>query len=270
MMAPTIFVGLLRHLDSHPEDLDVIKGVNFKKIMYGASPMPEAVSNRIEELFGEIMSQCYGFTENIGCGTGMTVTGLPPEWHSRKRLTCGRPVLNTWVRVVDDDGNDVPVGSPGEVVTKAWRPCGIWNNQAATDELLRGGWIHSGDIGVLDEDGFLTLVDRKNNMIVSGGLNVYPAEIENALYSFPGIVECAVVGAPHDYWVETPVAYYVTSEGADVNGEDVRLYLRERLSHYKVPTEYYEIAELPKSSYGKILKRELKGRDGVSANVGMA
>jgi fatty-acyl-CoA synthase len=258
MMAPTIFVGLLQHLEAHPDQLEQIRRLKFKKIMYGASPMPEAVSKKVEDLFGPIMNQFYGFTENIGNGLGMTVCGLPADWHDRKRTSCGRPQLNTSVRVVDDDGIDVPVGTPGEVVTRMWRPGGIWKNEEATKELLRGGWVHSGDIGVFDADGFLSLVDRKNYMIISGGLNVYPMEIENVMYGFAGISECAVVGAPHEKWIETPVAFYTTEPGADVDPQALREYLRNQLAHYKVPSDYVEMAELPKSSYGKILKRELK------------
>lgn len=189
MMAPTLFVGLLRQLDERPDQLEICKKLKLKKIMYGASPIPESLSNRVEELFGRILWQFYGYTENIGNGTGMSITTLHPERHSDKRETAGLPQSNTWVRVVDDEGNDLPPGEVGEIVSKTWRPGGIWNNPEATAKVVRGEWIHSGDVGFFDEDGFLTVTDRKSDMLISGGLNVYPTEIENVLAQLPQIAE---------------------------------------------------------------------------------
>jgi fatty-acyl-CoA synthase len=123
---------------------------------------------------------------------------------------------------------------------------------------VRDGWIHSGDIGSFDSDGFLTLSDRKNDMIVTGGLNVYPQEIEDVMYRFEGISECAVVGAAHEYWVETPVAFYVVKELQSVDPRALREFLRDSIPHYKVPRDFVEVTELPKSAYGKILKRLLR------------
>jgi feruloyl-CoA synthase len=258
MMAPTLFVGLLQHLDEHPAELDQVSKLTFKKIMYGASPMPLAVSGKVQAVFGDKLYQFYGFTENIGNGTGMTVASLLPGAHAEKRSSCGRPQLNTWIRVVDEHDNDVKPGEPGEILTKAWRPGGVWDDESASQDLVKGGWVHSGDIGWFDPDGYLTLSDRKHDMIISGGLNVYPAEIENAMYAFPGISECAVVAGSHKYWVETPVAYYVARPGAAIDPEQLRDHLRSALAHFKVPSVYIQVDELPKNASGKVLRRVLR------------
>jgi acyl-CoA synthetase (AMP-forming)/AMP-acid ligase II len=260
VLAPTLIIALLQHLDEHPEALEDWRAGCVRAIWYAASPIPVAVARRAEEVLGPVLNQMYGATELFGNGNGMTCTQLTAEWHARKTETCGRVQHNNAVRVIDDAGADVPVGEPGEVVVLAHHPAGYWKDPQATRETIVDGWIHTGDIGRFDEDGFLTIVDRKKDMIISGGLNVYPIEIEEVLHQHPAVLQAAVIGISDPYWVEAPCAYVVPKPGATVDGEELRAFVRDRLAHFKAPKEVVLIDELPLSPTGKVLKRVLRER----------
>jgi acyl-CoA synthetase (AMP-forming)/AMP-acid ligase II len=258
VLAPTLIIALLQHIEEHPEALEDWRAGCVRAIWYAASPIPVAVAKRAEEVLGPVLNQMYGATELFGMSNGMTCTQLTAEWHSHKTATCGRVQLNNAVRVVDEERRDVPVGEPGEVVVQAHNPSGYWKNPEATAETIVDGWIHTGDVGRFDEDGFLTIVDRKKDMIISGGLNVYPIEIEEVVHNHPAVLQCAVIGISDPYWVETPCAYVVRKPGASLEAEELVRFVRDGLAHFKVPKQIVFVDELPVSPTGKVLKRVLR------------
>ena len=197
----------------------------------------------------------------------MTITGLSQrmhadETHSRRRerlSSCGVPRTGVLVKVVDDDDRELPAGQIGEVVTKS--DCvmeGYWENREATAEVLRGGWLHAGDLGSFDDDSFLTLRDRSKDMIISGGSNIYPREIEEVLLRHPDLVEVSVVGRPHREWGEQVVAFLVTRPGAEITAEALDRLCLDHIARFKRPRLYRFVEALPKNNYGKVLKTELR------------
>jgi acyl-CoA synthetase (AMP-forming)/AMP-acid ligase II len=163
------------------------------------------------------------------------------------------------VRVVGDDDRDVPSGEIGEVITRS--DCvmdGYWQNVEANDETLRNGWLHTGDLGSMDEDGLLTLRDRSKDMIISGGSNIYPREIEEVLLSHPDLVEASVVGRPHPDWGEEVVAFLVPRDGAAVAAAELDRLCLDHIARFKRPRDYRFVEALPKNNYGKVLKTELR------------
>jgi acyl-CoA synthetase (AMP-forming)/AMP-acid ligase II len=191
----------------------------------------------------------------------MTIAGLPQSEHAaRAHLeSCGLARTGVQVRVVDEKDRDVAPGGVGEVVTRS--DCvmaGYWGNAEATAKSLRGGWLHTGDLGSLDEAGFLVLRDRSKDMLISGGSNVYPREIEEVLLKHPAVAECSVVGRPHPEWGEVPVAFVVRRAGAELPWQELDALCLEHIARYKRPREYRFVAALPKNNYGKVLKTELR------------
>ena len=166
------------------------------------------------------------------------------------------------VRVVDDNGAAVPTGELGEVVVLTQQPSGYWNRPEETAATITDGWLHTGDIGQFDGDGFLTITDRKKDMIISGGLNVYPNEVENVLFEHPEVERCAVIGVADDYWVEVPRAIVVRKPGGTVTEPDLIEFVRGRMAHFKAPKSVVFVDELPVNAAGKILKRELRATFG--------
>ena len=218
---------------------------NLKTLTYGGAPMYVADCLRAIELFGPRLYQLYGQGESP-----MTITGLSQREHERKnRLeTCGIARTGVEVRIVEETG---------EILTRS--DCvmaGYWNNPEASAQALRGGWLHTGDIGSLDAEGFLTLKDRSKDMIISGGANIYPREIEEVLLSHPAVAECAVVGRPHPEWGEEVVAFVVAREPIEKNALEVLCLAN--IARFKRPRDYRFVAELPKNNYGKVLKTELR------------
>jgi acyl-CoA synthetase (AMP-forming)/AMP-acid ligase II len=201
----------------------------------------------------------YGQTEVI-------VSGLPRELHSLdgsdvddRLRSVGFPFPGTRVRIVDEDGRTAAAGEPGEIVVQSdavFR--GYLNDQAATDATLRDGWCHTGDVGRIDERGLLHLVDRKKDVIISGGENVYSPEVEDAISSFDGVAGCAVVGVPDERWGETVCAVVIPSDGASLTLESLQAYVRRSLAGYKVPRRLVLVAELPVLASGKIDKKRLR------------
>jgi long-chain acyl-CoA synthetase len=231
-------------------------------LVYGASPISEAVLTGAIERIGCKFVQAYGLTETTG---GVVI--LPPADHdpagpNRHRLrAAGRAGPNTQLRVTDPDaGEDAPPGVVGEVLIRSPQNMkGYWNLPEETAEtILDDGWLRSGDAGYLDEDGYLYIHDRVKDMIISGGENIYPAEVENVLMSHPAIADAAVIGVPDERWGETPKAIVVARPDQNVDAVNVIAFARERLAHYKCPTSVDVVDELPRNPSGKVLKRELR------------
>ncbi len=225
-----------------------------KTITYGGAPMYVADSLRAIELFGPCLYQLFGQGE-----APMTITGLSQDWHRQKLKleTCGLPRTGCEVKIFDADDRELPAGEVGEIVTRS--DCvmkGYWNNPEATARALRGGWLHTGDVGSMDGPGFLTIKDRSKDMIISGGANIYPREIEEVLLRHPAVAECSVVGRPHPEWGEEVVAFIVRS--SNVRTEDLDSLCLENIARFKRPREYRFVEALPKNNYGKVLKTELR------------
>jgi acyl-CoA synthetase (AMP-forming)/AMP-acid ligase II len=235
---------------------------NLRTIFYGGGPMYVADLERALQLLGPRLYQLYGQGESP-----MTITGLTKRLHTdqthprwRERLgSCGVPRTGVLVKVVADDDRELPSGEVGEVVTRS--DCvmeGYWNNPTATAETLRGGWLRTGDLGSFDKDGLLTLRDRSKDMIISGGSNIYPREIEEVLLRHPDLVEVSVVGRPHPEWGEEVVAFIVPRPGADITPEALNRLCLDHIARFKRPRHYRFLDALPKNNYGKVLKTELR------------
>ncbi len=229
-------------------------------VVTAAAPVPVPLLKRAFERIGPIFSVQYGATETAGCG--MFRHELKPDGNEtdiRRIASVGHPGPGTAIRIVDDAGNDCPCGVPGEVWTFTdQRLDGYWNNTAATLEALRDGWYRTGDVGLLDEDAYLFLVDRKKDMIISGGENIYCREVEDAVQAFPGVLEAAVIGVPDAKWGETVKAYLVVLAGASVLEADVISHCKKLIASYKCPKQIEVIAALPRVSSGKVNKVALR------------
>jgi acyl-CoA synthetase (AMP-forming)/AMP-acid ligase II len=222
-------------------------------IAYGASPIAPSLLKRAEARFGRVFAQTYGQAESP-----MVITCLRPKDHDRIG-SCGRPFTIVDVAVFDADDRPLPVGERGEIVCRGPQTMAYyWNNPEATAAAFRGGWLHTGDVGYMDEDGFFYLVDRKNDMLISGGYNVYPREVEDVLLSCEGVVEAAVIGLPDEKWGDR--VYAVVSGRGDLSAEAVMTHARDRLANYKRPKGVEIWSELPKSSANKILRRAVRER----------
>jgi long-chain acyl-CoA synthetase len=253
-MVPTMIRALVEHPDYRPERLE-----SLQVLTYGASPMPETLLAR---LLGELpwieLSQGYGMTESSA-----VLTLLTDEDHRRggePQHSAGRQVMGVRLCIQDPNGRILPVGEIGEVCAQGGNlMCGYWNDQVATEEAFRDGWYHTGDEGRLDHEGYLYLVDRVKDMIVTGGENVYSIEVENALSSHPAVDEVAVIGIPDDTWGEAVHAIVVLRAGASVTVEGLRQWARKHIAGYKVPKSI-EIRPdpLPLSGALKPLKRVLR------------
>lgn len=235
---------------------------SLKIIAYGASPITEDVLARSVATFGAKFWQAYGLTETTGA-----VVNLPPEDHdlsgpNRHRLrSCGVAGPGVELRIVDPEtGEDVEQGAVGEIWIRSGQVMkGYWHNDDATrDAIDDDGWFRSGDAGYLDADDYLYIHDRVKDMIVSGGENVYPAEVENVLMGHPAIADVAVIGVPHERWGETGKAIVVKAGDAEVAPEEIIAYARERLAGFKTPTSVDFVAELPRNPSGKVLKKDLR------------
>jgi len=239
---------------------------SLRLILYGGSPIPVALLKRAMAVFKSGFGQMYGMTEAHG-----TITYLGAEDHdpdNTERLkSCGRAIPDVEMRVVDADGNAVPDGTVGEVVCRAAKVMkGYWNRPEENARAIRDGWFHSGDAGYRDRDGYYFIYDRVKDMIVSGGENIYPAEVENALYGHPAIQDVAVIGVPDETWGETVKACVVLKPGASATADELILFARQRIGGFKLPRSVDFLAEIPRNATGKFLKRALrepywKGRD---------
>jgi len=238
---------------------------SIKTITYAGSPMPVELLKKAGEFFGSnLWIQLFGTTE-----TGPQISHLPRKDHilhgsdkETKRLrSVGVECQNVHVRIVDQEDRDVPPGQVGEVIVKSEGVTrGYWKKPEETEQAIRDGWFHTGDMGYMDEDRYLYLVDRKKDMIITGGENVYSTEVENVLYMHPGISEAAVIGVPHEKWVETVKAVVVLKPEARATEEEIIQFCKENLASYKKPTSVEFVKELPKTPSGKVLKKELRER----------
>ena len=249
---PTVWISLLRAPDFADTDLSsLVKGY------YGASPMPIEVLRELSARLPDIrLWNFYGQTE-----LAPLATILQPEEQHTHAGSAGRPSLNVDTRVVDEFDEPVPAGTVGEIVHRSpHATAGYFGKPEITARAFAGGWFHSGDLGVFDEDGYLTVVDRKKDMIKSGGENVASREVEEALYQLDGVAEVAVFGVAHPHWIEAVTAVVVPKAGATVTDADVTAFARTVLAGYKRPKYVVVTDALPKNPSGKILKRDLRER----------
>ncbi len=232
------------------------RNLKLRVISWGAAPASDTLLRQMSETFpGAQILAAFGQTEM----SPVTCTLLGDD-AIRKRGSVGKVIPTVSARVVDEDMNDVPVGEVGEIVYRAPTLMrGYWNNPEATAEAFAGGWFHSGDLVRMDEDGYVWVVDRKKDMIISGGENIYCAEVENVLASHPSIVEVAVIGRAHDKWGEVPIAVAAVAQG-DLRLEDLAEFLTERLARYKHPKGLEIVDALPRNPAGKVVKTELRAR----------
>jgi acyl-CoA synthetase (AMP-forming)/AMP-acid ligase II len=254
VMVPTMIAMIVNHPEFLPSRM-----ASLRDLVYGGSPMPAGLLDRLFELFPDLnLWQGYGMTE---CSSVLTM--LTPEDHRRRGhvvRSAGRPVLGVNLSVRTEDGSLAATGENGEVWARGGNLMrGYWNRPELTDDAVRDGWYHTGDEGHLDDEGYLYLVDRVKDMIVTGGENVYSIEVENAISTLPGVAEVAVIGIPHDVLGEQVHAIVVRESGSDVSAEDVKAYARTRIAGYKVPKSVeFRDEPLPLSGALKPLKRELR------------
>ncbi|OJX28006.1 MAG: hypothetical protein BGO74_11920 [Burkholderiales bacterium 68-12] len=230
---------------------------DLKLITYGGSPISEAVLARAMAVFGCGFSQSYGMTE--ACGP---VVNMPPEDHRRGGAllqACGRPLEGAEVKVVDPQGRECPARRVGEVLIRGPMVMkGYWRDPDATGRTIVDGWLHSGDAGYFDEEGYLYISDRIKEMIVSGAENIYPAEVENAVFHHPAVADVAVIGVPDERWGEAVKALVVLKPGASASAGEIIDHTRTRLAGYKLPKSVDFIEAIPRNATGKILRRDLR------------
>jgi long-chain acyl-CoA synthetase len=254
VMVPTMISMLLDHPEFKPERLS-----SLQNLVYGASPMPASLLERVLKIFPDVaIFQGYGMTENCGL-----LTCLGPEEHRAGGdilRSAGRPMPGSVVSIQDEDGKFLPQGQTGEVCARAGNYMReYWNRPEETEAAFRGGWYHTGDAGYLDEAGYVYLVDRVKDMIVTGGENVYSAEVENAISSHPAVAQVAVIGIPSARWGEEVLAIVVAKEGEEPSEDDIQAWARERIAGYKVPKKVeFRTDPLPLSGAMKVLKRDLR------------
>ena len=245
---PTMYGAMLHDRGRSKRDTSTLK-----LCVSGGSAMPVELMQSFEDAFGCKILEGYGLSE-----TSPVASFNHPD-RERKPGSIGTPVEGVEMRVVDEDGNEVPQGEVGEIVIRGHNVMkGYWNRRDATEETIRDGWFHSGDMAKVDEDGYFFIVDRKKDLIIRGGYNVYPREIEEVLYEHPAVREAAVVGIPHDEYGEEVAAVVALKEGQNAEAEELRDYAKERVAAYKYPRRVWFVDDLPKGPTGKILKREIE------------
>ncbi|WP_068026305.1 class I adenylate-forming enzyme family protein [Rhodoplanes sp. Z2-YC6860] len=249
-MVPTHFSSLFamgdgRHAFNHG---------SLKCVIVGTAPLSQAMKVRIVEYMGEgKLFERYGSTE------ASIVTALRPKDQLRKQQCVGLPLAATQIRILDDKGEELPPGQVGELYsTSNYMFSGYLNMPDAMGKAMRGEWFSAGDLGRLDDEGYLYLVDRKHDMIISGGENVYPREVEEVLLAHPAIDQAAVIGIPHEHWGEQVVAFVVVRSGMNVSGDELKQACGSKLSRYKIPKEFRMVRDLPRNRMGKIDRRELR------------
>jgi len=263
MMVPTMLKQLIDNPDFSKFDLS-----SLKVITYGAAPMPLEVIKKAVELFpGVSFINAFGQTE-----TASTITTVPPEDHDLsgteeekekklKRLSSiGKPMADVEMKVVDEDGTELALGEVGEIVARGPRVMtGYWKDEAKTDETIdKDGWVHTGDIGYKDEDGYFFLAGRATDMIIRAGENISPEEVEGVLLSHPKVEEGAIIGVPDEEWGEVPMAVVVVKKGEEATAEELMEYCRANLASFKRPRSVVFTDELPRNPMGKIIKKQLR------------
>ncbi len=247
---PTIYVGLLGLPEFKEADLSSVKG-----FFCAAAPLALETINDLKAATGAQMVEAYGLSESTGLVT------LTPWKGVLKPGSAGVPLPNTDMKIVDLETGEteLPVGREGEIIFRGPQMCkGYYNMQEETAKAIRRGWFHTGDIGKVDDDGYVYIVDRKKDMIIAGGYNIYPRDIDEVLFEHPKVLEACAVGVPHAYRGETVKAFVVAKPGETLTEEELDTYCRENLAAYKVPKAYEFMDSLPKSTVGKVLRRELR------------
>ena len=244
-------------------DLDKYDISSMKFLWYGASPMPLEVLKKGMKVFGPIFAQGYGQSES-----GPAISHLSKEDHNvldkpeaeqKKLMSAGRPHVGVQVRIVDEKDNDVQPGEVGEIIVQSKHiMVEYWHKPDETRANIVNGWLHTGDMGYYDEEGYIYIVDRKKDMIISGGENVYPREVEEILYQHPAVMEVAVIGIPDPYWIERVHAIVATKRGLSTTAEELITFCKKHIAGYKAPKSVELVDSLPKNPAGKILKRELR------------
>jgi O-succinylbenzoate-CoA ligase len=247
-------------LDTVP-DLDAMRFPDLRLIYYGASPIAVPLLQRAIQIFDCDFTQGYGQTETNSIVAMLSASDHRRALAGRPELlaACGRAAFNTELRVIDPEGVTLPAGEAGEILARGPQIMqGYWNNPKATTEAIRDGWLHTGDIGQFDEEGYLTIVGRVKDLIISGGENVYPVEVENVLTSHPLVNEAAVIGVSHHKWGEVPLAIIVSQATEPPQAEELQQFCREQLAAFKVPAHFHLIDAIPRNPSGKILKQQLR------------
>ena len=253
ILVPAMILFLVQAPQIRETDLS-----SLRLIVYGAAPIPSELLRQAMQIFPCGFQQVYGLTETTGA-----ITLLPPEDHdpndARKLLSCGYAQDGVELRIVGDDGQDLAPGQVGEIAVRSPQVMGgYWNLPDATRRAIQGDWFFTGDAGYLDDKGYLFIYDRVKDMIVSGGENIYPAEVESALFGHPAVADVAVIGVPDARWGEAVKAVVVRKPGADLREGELIDWARERIAGYKLPKSVDFIDALPRNPTGKILKRELR------------
>jgi long-chain acyl-CoA synthetase len=248
---PTMY-GAMLHLDGRDE----YDTSSLKLCASGGSAMPVELLRGFEEAFGCKVLEGYGLSESS------PVASFNHPDRERKPGSIGTPIDGVEMKVVDEDGTEVAQGEVGEIVIRGHNVMkGYWNKPDATAETIKDGWLHTGDMAHVDEDGYFFIVDRKKDMIIRGGYNIYPREIEEILYEHPAVREAAVLGVPHDEYGEEVGAAVALKDGEDVSESELRDYVKEQVAAYKYPRQIWFVDDLPKGPTGKILKREIDPPD---------
>ncbi len=252
-LVPTMYIGMLNDPGIEKTDMTSIKGC-----FSGSAPLPVEVIKEFEEKTGAVIVEGFGMTESS------PVTHTNPFNGQRKIGSIGLPVVNTQCRIVslEDGQTDLPVGESGELLVKGPQVMkGYLNRPDDTSETVTDGWLHTGDIAFMEEDGYFFIVDRKKDMIISGGFNVYPRDIEEVFYQHPKVQEACVVGIPHEKRGEAAKVFIVLKDNENATKEELMEYCKENLAKYKWPTEIEFRKELPKTNVGKILRKDLRAEE---------
>ena len=256
LLVPTMINSVLNDPDLDKYDLS-----SLRLIFYGGGPMPVSVLERAIDRLGCGFTQGYGLTETLEAtflvSGDHVVNGTDTQ--TRRLASAGREAVGAEVRIVDEAGNELPAGETGEILIKSRSViAGYWKNPEETANVIRNGWFHTGDLGYLDDGRYLFVVDRKKDMVISGGMNIYSKEIETVLYRHPAVLEAAVIGLPDEEWGEIVTAVISTRPGRDVTQQELTEYCRSSLAAYKKPRRIFFLEQLPKNPSGKILKRVLR------------
>lgn len=248
---PTMFAYLLQEYNPATDKIESLRVTNS-----GGSHCAGSLIEQVQETFGTAHLDGYGQTEACGFTTLNPLVGV------RKANSVGVPLSNIWVKIVSDDGHEMPVGEVGEIVERgdAFSIHRYWNRPEINEQVYRDGWFHSGDLGYVDDDGYLYVVDRKQDLIITGGANIYPAEVEEVLYSHPKVAMAAVVGVPDPLKGELAKAFIILKKGETATEEEIIRFTRDRMAKYKAPRSVEFVESLPQGPTGKILKRELRDR----------
>ena len=254
--------SMISAISNHPE-LTRYDLSSLSTIVYGGTPAPPGVLRNFLDRWGPILLQVYGATE-----AGL-ITVLRKHEHmindkeGRPKYlnSCGREIIDVLIKIINNEGNGLNPGEVGEILVKSEGVMqGYWQLPAETTKCIKDGWFHTGDLGILDEDGYLFHIDRKKHMIISGGENIYPAEVENVLHTLPEILEAAVIGVPDEKWGETVKAVVVLKQGKSLSERDIIDFCKKNLASYKKPTSVDFVQELPRNAAGKVLKNVLRDR----------